>query len=145
MAQMDVTLSRAFKVYWSLLWRLVLFVAAPLVALGGLTFSPTAAMLIDAAGMTPDVLLSLSVGIGVPLALVVPVCIVRRVLRQAYADFRIVLEGEPRRLRIEPQLDPVAERPRRGVQARSVARRIDPSIGYEGGGRSAAPQVAARA
>lgn len=141
MTQVDVTLVRAIKVCWSLTWRLTVFVAAPLAALGTAAVRGWGEGLFAAdgplatAGVPPELIIAASLAAGAALVIVMPVCIVRRVLRQAWSDFRIVLEGPPRRLRIEPQLDATVERSRGRPKPR---KRIEPILDVDAGRRAVA-------
>lgn len=108
MNQVKVTWMRAFKVYWSLLWRTALYTGLPCAAILLIVYGVPIEAIADPEAMeamiesaSPAVGLLL---IGVLIAIVLSTWIVKTVLCQAYSDFRIVLEGPPQRLRIEPRL-----------------------------------------
>jgi hypothetical protein len=103
----EVTWTRAVKVFWSLLWRSALWWALIGVAVAGpvwfFSLPPAGAPDPDATfRLTPDTLPF--VAIGTIVGVFIEVWIVKTVMGQAYSDFRIVLEGPPKRLKIEPRL-----------------------------------------
>ena len=116
MAQVDVTWTRAFKVYWSMLWRATLYTIAPLGALSAIIYylmteapdgidaatsaDATLGAMNGALPLTPEILIP----VAILAIIVVPTWIVKTVLGRAYVDFRIVLEAPPKRFKIEPRL-----------------------------------------
>jgi hypothetical protein len=109
MSQVDVTWLRAFKVSWSLFWRVAVYLAMPCVVLSFVILSAPPELLLDTLGppnpwiWTPASILVLAV-LALAIATFFGTWFVKVVLGKAYSDFRIVLEGSPKRYKIEPRL-----------------------------------------
>ena len=114
MTQVPVTMGRAFRVYWSLLWRCVLLVLLPVALIGSIGAVAYRGELPELAGLPSETVAIAAMLVACVLLLVVPVAIVRRVLSRAWPDFRIVLERPEPRFRIEPRFDQPS--PRRPVR-----------------------------
>ena len=83
---LEVTWGKAFKVWWSLAWRVIVFgIVAGFVAgavVGGIA---------GVAGVRPQVISQLSGLAGLIISVPLGIWVVKRVLQQFWADFRIVL------------------------------------------------------
>ena len=126
--QLDVTWARACKVFWSMFWRTALFVVIPALLLGIVVYDQTP-VLVASYGTTlplslsPEMAAWLSLAmLGMLFAMVAGTFVMKAVLRKAYSDFRIVLEGPSKPLRIEPRVD-----------AKPVSRRIEPTLTIDPG------------
>ena len=100
MTQLDVTWLRAFKVFWSLCWRLLVYLVAPfsLLSFGALAIPDRQLPSVPPASVVALIVLALFAGV------LFGTWLVKLVLSKAYSDFRVILEGPPQRLKIEPRL-----------------------------------------
>lgn len=109
MSQVDVTWLRAFKVSWSLFWRILVYLVLPMAILGFVIVSapnallPAPADLTSGWPVTPASLIALGALI-LAIGTFIGTWFMKVVLGKAYSDFRIVLEGPQKQLRIEPRL-----------------------------------------
>ena len=107
MTQLDVTWLRALKVFWSLLWRMALCVP-PAALLSIVVYDASLELLLSRAEtwqIQAESTLLLALGpLGLGAGVLLGTWLTKVVLKKAYSDFRIVLEGPPKRLKIEPRL-----------------------------------------
>lgn len=103
MTQVDVTWLRAFKVFWSFCWRLLICLAAPFFLLSFVIVGAPSQELLHSTWPPPAFSIALGV-LGLTVGAFLGTWLVKIVLSKAYSDFRIVLEGPPRRFKIEPRL-----------------------------------------
>lgn len=121
--QLDVTWVRACKVLWSVFWRTVLFVVTPALILGIVVYDLSPALVASYGttlplSLSPEMAAWLVLAVLVVLfAIVAGAFVMKTVLMKAYSDFRIVLEGPSKPLRIEPRVD-----------AKQVPQRIEPTL-----------------
>lgn len=121
--QLDVTWARACRVFWSIFWRTALFVVAPAFILGIVAYDLSPALVASYGAtlplwLSPEMVAWLALALlGVLLAFVAGAFVMKAVLTKSYSDFRIVLEGPSKPLRIEPR-----------VAAKKVPRRIEPTL-----------------
>ena len=132
MRQVDVTLGRTLKVYWSLAWRSAVWLLGPVVLLVALGYRAYAGNPAGPFNFEAPVEWGLLLACIVAIVIAAPILILRSVLRQAYSDFRIVLEGAPRPLKIEPRVDQtintaIKRRPK-GPLPDGIAARIEPTV-----------------
>jgi hypothetical protein len=85
-AGLEVTLGRAAKVWWSMLWRAVLFGG-----LGGGAAGFVLGAIMGAAGVSLQTISSVTSVIGLVVGIPIGIWVVRNVLRKSWSDFRIVL------------------------------------------------------
>jgi hypothetical protein len=83
---LEVTWGRAIKVWWSIVWRAVLFGA-----IAGFVAGAVAGALLGAAGVAGQTIASVGAWLGFGVSLPVGIWVVRSVLRKSWSDFRIVL------------------------------------------------------
>ena len=83
---MEVTWGHATKVWWSLMWRVVLFGG-----LAGMLTGGVAGGILGAAGVSLQRIGTVSFWLGILIGIPIGIWVVRWVLRKSWADFRIVL------------------------------------------------------
>ena len=119
--QLDVTWARACKVFWSIFWRSVLFVLTPALVPGIVVYDQWPVLVAKYGAtlplsLSPELATWLAVAVlGLLFAMVSGAFVMKAVLTRAYSDFRIVLEGPSKPLRIEPRVD-VKSVPRRRIE-----------------------------
>lgn len=82
----DVTWGRAAKVWWSFMWRMVVFGG-----LAGAVLGFVLGFIMGAAGIPQQQIVGVTTWAGMVIAIPVGIWTVRAVLRKSWADFRIVL------------------------------------------------------
>ena len=83
---LDVTWGRAARVWWSLMWRAILFGG-----LGGTTVGFVLGFFLGFAGTPPVVITTVSGWTGLIIGVPIGIWVVRNVLRTSWADFQIAL------------------------------------------------------
>ena len=82
----EVTWGRAVKVWWSIVWRAVLFSG-----LAGMVAGGVVGGILGVAGVGPQTIGTVGTWLGVLVSIPVGIWVVRWVLRKSWSDFRIVL------------------------------------------------------
>jgi len=85
-AGLEVTWGRAAKVWWSMVWRAVLFGG-----LGGAAAGFVLGAAMGAAGASVQTISSVTSVIGLVVGIPIGIWVVRNVLGKSWSDFRIVL------------------------------------------------------
>lgn len=110
--------------FWSIFWRTALFVVIPVFVLGIVVYDQTPVLVASygtALPLSPEMAAWLLLAVlGVLFAMLAGAFVMKTVLTKAYSDFRIVLEGPSKPLRIEPRVD-----------AKRVPRRIEPTLAID--------------
>jgi hypothetical protein len=83
---LDVTWGRALKVWWCLVWRVIVFGM-----LAGLVAGAVVGGIAGAAGVNPQRISSLGGLAGMVAGIPVGIWVVRTILRKSWSDFRIIL------------------------------------------------------
>jgi hypothetical protein len=87
----EVTWGRAAKVWWSLLWRTLLFGG-----LAGMLIGAVFGGVMGAFGTPPQEIAGLTTLLGLAVGIPVGIWVVRNVLSKSWSDFRIVLVSPSR-------------------------------------------------
>ncbi|HWM41694.1 MAG TPA: hypothetical protein VNP36_04575 [Burkholderiales bacterium] len=82
----EATWGRATKVWWSLIWRAVLFGG-----LAGMLAGGVIGAILGAAGVPQQTIATVGGWLGILVSIPVGIWVVRSVLRKSWSDFRIVL------------------------------------------------------
>ena len=83
---LDVTWGRAAKVWWSLMWRTIMFGM-----LAGLVAGALIGAIAGAAGVNTQTISYLGAISGVVVGIPVGIWVMRAILRRSWSDFRIIL------------------------------------------------------
>ncbi len=82
----EVTWERAAKVWWSLLWRAVLFGGV-----AGGVFGAIVGGIMGASGASLEQIATVTKSVGILVGIPVGIWVTRSILRKSWSDFRIVL------------------------------------------------------